>query len=104
VDGGERTAQPFNFAEWEIRCPRDYVVAGTSIGYGALEPVSDLSYGTGVLVTLANPSDSTPFSGSAEVHCVWGLHFNRAAAAGVMSRSEALAAVRKAKQDRLASR
>jgi hypothetical protein len=100
VDGGERTAQPFDFAQWEIDCPRGGTVAGTSIGYGALEPTSDLSYGDGAIISLFNPSTTTPYSGSAVVHCVWATYDNQAAAS-TMSRGEALRKTREAQQDAL---
>jgi hypothetical protein len=80
VDGGQKFAQPIGFAEWDISCPRGTVVVGTSIGYGALEPVSDLSYDSGVLVSLANPSTTQAFSGTVEVHCVWALGSSASAA------------------------
>jgi hypothetical protein len=104
VDGGERTAPPFGFAEWDITCPRGTVVAGSAIGYGALEPVSDLSYGRGALIALGNPSDSQSFSGSVTINCVWGLGDDAIARASVFdSKREALAVVRKAKADARAS-
>lgn len=104
VDGGQHLAQPFGFAEWDIACPRAYSVVGTSIGYGALEPVSDLSYGSGVLVSLFNPSDSQAFSGSVEVQCVWATYDSQAAAASAhKSKREALAELGQAKEDALAA-
>jgi hypothetical protein len=104
VDGGERSAPPFGFAEWDIRCPSGTVVVGPSIGYGALEPVSDLSYGTGVLVSLFNPSDTQTFSGSVEVNCVWALRDSQPAAARAgTSKRAALEQLREAKKAALSA-
>ena len=102
MDGGQRTAQPFGFAEWDIQCPRNHVVAGSAIGYGALEPVSDLSYGSGALVALFNPSDSQPFSGSVVVTCVWGIDSDLSTASVFPSKCAALEELRRAKGDALA--
>lgn len=104
VDGGNRTAPPFGFAEWDLSCPDNTIAVGSGIGYGALEPVSDLTYGDGTIVALFNPSDSQYFSGSVVLQCVWGIEDTTFAAAGAqLTRREALEQVRRDKRDALAA-
>lgn len=103
VDGGERSAAPFDFAHWEIDCPAHHIAVGTGIGYGALEPVSELSWGTGTIVSLFNPSESSFFSGSVVLNCVWGLNSDLSTARVYQSKSAALAATKRAEADVLAA-
>jgi hypothetical protein len=99
VDGGDRTALPLNFVTWELDCPRGTVAVGTGIGYGALEPVSDLTYGSGTIVSLFNPSSSSAFSGSVVLSCVWAAESNTARVAGAPSKRAAWRKVRSSQRD-----
>ena len=102
--------QTWRVACWRVACcykagycPPDHIAAGTGIGYGALGPVSELSGGSGTIVALFNPSDSTYFSGSVVLNCVWGLDSDLSTASVFPSKRAAVAASKRAEADVLAA-
>jgi hypothetical protein len=42
---GEKVTAPFTYSEWDVKCPRNHVVAGVFVGNGAHDPSYTGSYG-----------------------------------------------------------
>jgi len=71
VNGGTVNVAPLGFGRWDVKCPADASAVSANIGNGALDYVYVGSYGSGMRVSLGNPSTTTTYSGNVQVSCVF---------------------------------